>query len=124
MSEADIETLIARGSSAREFVIAAFASVAPNRGTAALSGFLPKLVEALIARKKPVAFAAMGNPYLLRNFPNVAAYLATCSTVRPSEIAAAKALFGEIPITGRLPVSIPGFANAGEGIVLQPVVIH
>src|SRR6185437_6925356 len=56
MSEADIETLIARGASAREFVIAAFASVAPNRGTAALSGFLPKWVEALIAPKKPVTF--------------------------------------------------------------------
>ncbi len=120
LSEADIETLIARGSSARQFVIAAFASVAPSRGTAALSGFLPKLVDALIATKKPVAFIAMGNPYLLRNFPGVAAYLATYSTVRPSEIAAVKALFGEIPIGGKLPVSIPGFANAGDGIALQP----
>jgi beta-N-acetylhexosaminidase len=121
-SEAEIETLLARGSSARRFVIAAFASVAPSRGTAALGGFLPKLVEGLIATKKPVAFIAMGNPYLLRNFPEVAAYLATYSTVRPSEIAAAKALFGDILINGRLPVSIPGFANAGDGIILQPVV--
>jgi beta-N-acetylhexosaminidase len=121
MGEAEVETLLARGSSARQFVIAAFASVAPNRGTAALGGALPRLVEELIATKKPVAFIAMGNPYLLRNFPGVAAYLATYSTVRPSEIAAAKALFGDILINGKLPVSIPGFANAGDGIVLQPV---
>jgi beta-N-acetylhexosaminidase len=121
MSEVDIETLLTRGSSARQFVIAAFASVAPSRGTAALSGFLPKLVEELIATKKPVALIAMGNPYLLRNFPGVAAYLATYSTVRPSETAAAKALFGDMLINGKLPVSIPGFANAGDGIVLQPV---
>jgi len=122
MSEAEMETLLARGSSARRFVIAAFASVAPSRGTAALSGFLPKLVEELIATKKPVAFIAMGNPYLLRNFPDVAAYLATYSTVPPSEIAAAKALFGDILINGKLPVSIPGFASAGNGIILQPIV--
>lgn len=122
MSESEMETLLARGSSARRFVIAAFASVAPSRGTAALSGFLPKLVEELIATKKPVAFIAMGNPYLLRNFPDVAAYLATYSTVPPSEIAAAKALFGDILINGKLPVSIPGFASAGNGIILQPIV--
>ncbi|HVW09229.1 MAG TPA: glycoside hydrolase family 3 protein, partial [Bryobacteraceae bacterium] len=67
MSEAEMETLLARGSSARRFVIAAFASVAPSRGTAALGGVLPKLVDDLIATKKPVAFIAMGNPYLLRN---------------------------------------------------------
>ena len=122
MSEAEMETLLARGSSARQFVIAAFASVAPSRGTAALGGLLPRLVEELIATKKPVALIAMGNPYLLRNFPGVAAYLATYSTVEPSEIAAAKAMFGEISINGKLPVSIPGFADAGDGIVLQPVV--
>ncbi|HEU5023132.1 MAG TPA: glycoside hydrolase family 3 N-terminal domain-containing protein, partial [Bryobacteraceae bacterium] len=122
MSEADIETLIARGSSARQLVIAAFASVAPRRGSAGLSGFLPKLVEQLVATKKPVVFIAMGNPYLLRNFPNVGAYLATYSTVRPSEIAAAKALFGAIPIAGKLPVSIPGFSNAGEGIFLPATI--
>jgi hypothetical protein len=34
----------------------------------------------------------------------------------PSEIAAVKALFGEIPISGRTPVSIPGFAQIGDGI--------
>jgi hypothetical protein len=28
------------------------------------------------------------------------------------------ALFGEIPITGKLPVSIPGIANYGEGIMI------
>ena len=59
---------------------------------------------------------ALGNPYLLRNFPNVTAYLATFSTVPPSEIAAVKALWGEIAIGGHLPVTIPGLANYGDGI--------
>jgi hypothetical protein len=29
-----------------------------------------------------------------------------------------KALFGEIPVTGHTPVSIPGFAKLGDGIQL------
>jgi beta-N-acetylhexosaminidase len=57
----------------------------------------------------------MGNPYLLRSFSNVAAYLAAFSTVRPSEVAAVRALWGEIEIRGHLPVTIPGLAAYGDG---------
>ena len=64
------------------------------------------------------ALISLGNPYLLRNFPDVAAYMTTYSTVPPSEIAAVKALFGEIAIGGKLPVSIPGFAKYGDGIII------
>jgi beta-N-acetylhexosaminidase len=48
----------------------------------------------------------------------VSAYLATFSTVPPSEVAAVKALLGEIAIRGHLPVTIPGLAKYGEGIEL------
>jgi beta-N-acetylhexosaminidase len=75
-------------------------------------------VRNLMASGKPVTLIALGNPYLLRDFPNAAAYMATFSTVPPSEAAAVRALFGEIPIRGHLPVSIPGEATYGEGIQL------
>ena len=79
---------------------------------------MPGFVESLIASGKPVALAAMGNPYMLRSFTGVAAYLALYSTVPPSEVSAVKALFGEIAISGKLPVSIPGLARVGDGISL------
>jgi beta-N-acetylhexosaminidase len=101
-----------------DYVVAAFSSAAAYRGTVGLSGDLSHIVESLIDSGKPVALIALGNPYLLRSFPEVSAYLATFSTVPPSELAAIRALFGEINITGRLPVTIPGFAQYGEGIVL------
>ncbi len=50
---------------------------------------------------------SLGNPYLLRSFPDVAAYLTTYSPTVMSETAAARAVVGEIPITGRMVVSIP-----------------
>jgi beta-N-acetylhexosaminidase len=103
----------------QSYAVAAFATVAAYRGSVGLAGELPHALETLIASGQPVALVALGNPYLLRTFPGVAAYLATFSNVPPSEVAAVEALFGEIDIRGHLPVSIPGLANYGEGIQVR-----
>jgi beta-N-acetylhexosaminidase len=58
---------------------------------------------------------AMGNPYLAKDFPEVQNYLCTFSAAPVSEVSAAKALFGEMAIHGRLPVTIPGIAARGAG---------
>ncbi len=59
---------------------------------------------------------AMGNPYVIADFPAIQNYLCAFSNVTVSETAAVKALFGEIPIHGHLPVSIPGVATRGQGL--------
>jgi beta-N-acetylhexosaminidase len=100
------------------FVVTAFSSVNAYTDNASLRGDYPKLIDSLIDTGKPVVLVAMGSPYLLRNYPKVSAYLATFSTVPPSEVAAVKALLGEIAIRGHLPVTIPGLAKYGEGIEL------
>jgi beta-N-acetylhexosaminidase len=61
---------------------------------------------------------SLGSPYVIAAFPKSAAYLATLSPTVPSEVSAAKALFGDIPIQGHLPVTIPGFAALNDGIQL------
>ena len=83
-----------------------------------LNGDLGPFAQKLTEGSAPVIFVAMGNPYLLRDFPKSTAYLAAFSTVTPSEVSVVKALLGEIAISGHLPVSIPGFAPYGEGISL------
>jgi len=120
MSETDLNAAAERAAGAERYVVVAFASVAAYRGSVVLGGGFPQLIEKLVATKKPVGLIAMGNPYLLRNFPGVAAYMTTYTTVAPSEISAVKALFGEIAIGGKLPVTIPGFAQYGDGITLAP----
>lgn len=101
-----------------QYAAAAFASVNSGSGTVGLASELSRALKSLIASRKPVVLVALGNPYLLRSYPQVTAYLATFSNVAPSEIAAVKALWGEIPIRGHLPVTIPGAARYGEGIQL------
>jgi beta-N-acetylhexosaminidase len=120
LSRADLEQAAAKLTNCENYAVAAFASVGAYRGTVGmLGGELPAALEMLIATGKPVVLIALGNPYVLRNFPNVAAYLATYSTVPPSEVAAVRALFGEINITGHLPVTIPNLAKYGDGIQVQ-----
>ncbi len=100
----------------KQIYVAAFVTVAANRGSVALEGGLNNFLNALIGGPAPVALISLGNPYLLRNFPKVAAYAATFSSAESSEIAAARAILGETAISGKLPVSIPGIAKIGDGI--------
>ena len=67
------------------------------------------------AAEKTVVLA-MGNPYLASDFRNVQNYICTFSNATVSEASAVQALFGEIPIHGHLPVTIPGIAQRGVGI--------
>ena len=74
------------------------------------------LNEVLLRSAEKTVVVAMGNPYLAGDFPAIQTYMCTFSNANVSEISAAKALFGEIPIRGRLPVSIPNVAQRGTGI--------
>jgi len=119
LSRPDLDSALARLAPCEKYVVAAYASAGAYRGSIGLAGDLSHAVETLVGSSKPMLFIAMGSPYLLRSFSNVAAYMATFSTVPPSEIAAVKALWGEIDVRGRLPVSIPGQAQLGDGIALR-----
>ena len=62
------------------------------------------------------AVVAMGNPYLASDFPKIENYMCTFSNATVSEEGAIKALFGEIPVRGHLPVTIPNVAQRGAGL--------
>jgi beta-N-acetylhexosaminidase len=62
------------------------------------------------------AVVAVGNPYLASDFPKIENYMCTFSNATVSELGAVKALFGEIPIRGHLPVTIPNIAQRGAGL--------
>jgi beta-N-acetylhexosaminidase len=85
-------------------------SLSPVQDTSAL---LQAMLDGAGARTVVIA---MGDPYLASGFPAVQNYLCTYSFASVSELSAVRALFGEIAIRGRLPVSIPGIARRGAGI--------
>ncbi|MDP9263096.1 MAG: glycoside hydrolase family 3 protein [Acidobacteriota bacterium] len=75
------------------------------------------LLSRILGQAEPLTVVvALGSPYVAAGFPQARNYLCTFSGVPVSETAAVKALFGEIPIHGRLPVTIPGVAERGAGL--------
>ena len=88
-------------------------------GTVGLAARLGEWVQRLCQIEKPVVNIALGNPYIIQSFPESPTYLCTFSNADVSQTAAVKAVFGEIPLTGKLPVSLPGTAALGDGVQLE-----
>jgi beta-N-acetylhexosaminidase len=98
-----------------ELTIVAFAIRARSgAGTIALPAKAREIVESLDPSK--TIGIAFGTPYLLREVPRLTTYLCAWGPQPVLQVAAAQALFGEAPITGTLPVTIPGLHARGEGI--------
>lgn len=72
-----------------------------------------------LATRRPVVVVAGGNPYVIRQFPRVRSYMLTYGIGEHLERAAAAALLGRAPITGRAPVSLPGVFEKGAGITRE-----
>jgi beta-N-acetylhexosaminidase len=74
---------------------------------------LTEMVKKAGAKTIVVAF---GNPYTGGSVPGIKTYVCTYSNTVVSATSLARALFGENPIHGRLPVSIPNLAPRGTGL--------
>jgi beta-N-acetylhexosaminidase len=96
------------------YVIPTAGKVGNSVGMADATGTL--LQQVLDRAAEKTAVVAMGNPYLASDFPKIENYMCTFSNATVSEVGAIKALFGEIPIRGHLPVTIPNIAKRGAGI--------
>jgi beta-N-acetylhexosaminidase len=96
-----------------------------QENSVALADASGQLLENMLdhAARKTVVLA-MGNPYLAQDFPAVENYVCTFSNASVSDVSAAKALFGEMEIHGRLPVSIPNIAPRGAGLNRPASAIH
>jgi beta-N-acetylhexosaminidase len=80
-----------------------------------------KALMALISSKAPVVAISFGNPYLLQEFPGLRTYLVAYGDMPSLQQSAARAILGEIDITGKLPISLPGLYPRGTGIQLKRV---
>ncbi len=111
-----LNAIVNQTAQCKQIYAAAFITVAASRGSVDLEGGLNNFLKTLVRNPVPVALIAFGNPYLLRAAPDIGSYAATFSTATTSETAAAKAILGEIPIGGKMPVAIPGLVKIGDGL--------
>jgi beta-N-acetylhexosaminidase len=88
-------------------VLGAYAQIGGyGEQNAPLPGAYPELVRDLARSGKPVILIGLGNPYMIRGFPEIPAYFTTYSPAPSSETAAVRALFGEIPMAGKKVVTV------------------
>ena len=80
-----------------------------------------KALASLIGSRKPLVGVSFGNPYLLQSFPKLRTYVVAYGDMPSLQQATARALLGQIDVTGKLPISLPGLYPRGTGIQLKRV---
>ncbi len=78
-------------------------ATASTKTSQVFSGFFQRLTT---SGKRPVV-VSFSDPYLLRQIPWVPSYVVAWGGFPPSQLAAARAILGRIPMAGKLPISIP-----------------
>ena len=97
-------------------IAALFVRVADRKGNVAFPEDQRAFVNQMIAAGKPTVVIGFGSPYLITTFPDAPVWLAEFSTNDVSQRAAVRALFGQVPIQGKIPVTVPGVAKRGDGL--------
>src|SRR5882762_2937957 len=101
-------------------LLALFVRVSDRKGNVDVPAEQAALAEQLYKTGKPVITVGFGSPYLIERFPQAETWLAAFGISDVAQISAARALFGEIPVRGKLPVTIPGVnLKAGFGMEVQ-----
>jgi len=102
-------------------VASVFVRAASGSGRMDLAPALVELLEDLVrvtARTpKPFVTVVFGNPYVVLAVPTLPAVMLTYDFYDLAEASAVRALVGDAPIGGRLPISLPGLFEAGFGLV-------
>ena len=119
-SEQDVQKAIERAKSAELVFASLYGRV---RSGQVLSVGIPdagaRALSAAMAAKVPIVGISFGNPYLLQNFPGLRTYIVAYGDMPSLQHAVARALMGEIDVTGRLPISLPGLYPRGTGIQVK-----
>ena len=118
VSRQQLDSITAQGQGIDRIIVAAYVRRIEGEGRFAMSQQVATWIDSLAKQSAgpKLEVVAFGNPYLIRQFPNVGTYLATYGVSDDLERAAARALLGAAPISGRAPISLPGFFKAGDGL--------
>jgi len=100
-------------------ILALFVRVSDRKGDVDIPADQFPLIEQIYRAGKPVISVGLGSPYLIERLPQAETWLSVFGISDVAQISVARALFGEIPVRGRLPVTIPGEnLKAGFGVQL------
>lgn len=114
--ESDGARVVEAAANADVVLVAFTVRVRSGEGIVGVPEVAREVLEKLDSLGKPTVAVSFGNPYLLREVPFLKTYLAAYGIQPVMQVAAVRALFGETPISGKLPVTIPGLHPRGHGL--------
>ncbi len=115
-TDAELDTLVRDAQRVDRVVVYSYTRTLEGEGRLAIPAQIAAFLARLSATGKLVVVAG-GNPYQLRQFPQISSYMVTYGRGEALERAAARALFGAAAITGHIPVSLPGYFTRGDGLM-------
>jgi beta-N-acetylhexosaminidase len=115
-SPEEVRKIISEVDSVQTVIMGLFITWGSYKGSVTLPDSTVKLLEQFFKIEKPVAVISFGSPYLLRQIPSVPTYLCAYAADPLAVRAATRAVFGEIPLQAKIPVSIPGQIVSGNGL--------
>jgi beta-N-acetylhexosaminidase len=102
-------------------IASVFVRAASGSGRMDLPPNMQSLLRAIARQteqsRKPFVTVLFGNPYTATFLQDAPAIVLTYDFYDRAERSAVKALAGESPITGKLPIGLPGVAERGAGLV-------
>lgn len=115
-NDGDYEQIIRRMRNQQLVIVSTYVTAVSYSGSVAVPDALVDLIELLRRRGTAHVVVSFGNPYLIRAFPDVQAYLLAWNGSEASQRAAARALVGQVAIAGRVPTRIPPLFEIGDGL--------
>jgi beta-glucosidase-like glycosyl hydrolase/CubicO group peptidase (beta-lactamase class C family) len=106
-NDSDYEDALTSAKNSDFILLSSYLKVRAFEGDLGLTKLQTELVHNLLGLGKPLVFMAHGSPYILSRFPKAETYICNYGDTEVSESALAEAIFGEISIQGKLPISIP-----------------
>lgn len=113
---ASVENALAIARGADLVLVSSYIGAATNTASMVPTKGLPELLNGLRTANTKVVLVSFNNPYLQLGVPLTEAHLIAWSPWTASQRAAARALLGRAPITGKLPITLPGIADFGFGL--------
>ena len=111
----NFDLLLAAADSADAVIVGSYVTHSSSATSVSVpQNFVDFLAELRNRGAHPIV-VAFGNPYLLQQIPDVGSYVIAWGGFPVSQRAAARALLGMAPITGKLPIAIPPLVPLGAG---------
>jgi beta-glucosidase-like glycosyl hydrolase/CubicO group peptidase (beta-lactamase class C family) len=108
-------------------ILALFVRVSDRKGDVDVPADQLPLINQIYKEGKPVITVGLGSPYLIEKFPQAETWLSAFGISDVAQISVARALFGQIPVQGHLPVTIPGVdlkAGFGMEVAANPMTLQ